>query len=299
MAAAQLKAFLRSKINFNGSPRVLVCLRQALYIRTMKLKIPFLKSQKSVAVVRLSGLIAAGSRGQLNDQALAPMLEKAFRKGKPDAVALVLNSPGGSPVQSSLIGARIRRLAEEHKVPVLAFVEDVAASGGYWLAVTADEIFLDHNSIVGSIGVISAGFGAPEFLARYGIERRVYTAGKSKSTLDPFREEKPEDVARMKATLEQVHKAFIDHVTARRGDKFSSDEDLFSGEYWVGQTAVDLGLADAIGHLVPILKERYGEKVRFRLYGQKKSLAQRFGTSLYHSASIMLEEKAAFARFGL
>jgi ClpP class serine protease len=127
----------------------------------------------------------------------------------------------------------------------------------------------------------------------------VYTSGKSKSTLDPFREEKPEDVARMKVTLEQVHKAFIDHVTARRGDKFSADEDLFSGEYWVGQKAVELGLADAIGHLVPVLKDRYGDKVHFRVYGQKKSLAQRLGTTMFHSAANILEEKAAFARFGL
>ena len=150
----------------------------------MKLKIPFRKKRALVSVVRLSGVISSGSRGQLNDQSLAPVFEKAFSKGKPDAVALVVNSPGGSPVQSSLIGARIRSLASEKKTPVYAFVEDVAASGGYWLAAAADEIYVDHSSIVGSIGVISAGFGAHEFISRYGIERRVYTAGKSKSTLD-------------------------------------------------------------------------------------------------------------------
>ena len=152
----------------------------------MKRWIPFLKSDPVVAVIRMQGVIASGNRGTLSDQALAPAIERAFSKGKPAAIALQINSPGGSPVQSSLIGSRIRRLADEKEVPVFAFVEDVAASGGYWLAVAADEIFADPSSIVGSIGVISAGFGAHELLSRHGIERRVYTAGKSKSMLDPF-----------------------------------------------------------------------------------------------------------------
>lgn len=161
----------------------------------MKRWIPFLKSAPVVAVVRLSGMISASGRGTLNDAVLEPVLEKAFSKGKPSAVALEINSPGGSPVQSSLIGARIRRLAAEKEVPVYAFVEDVAASGGYWLAAAADEIYADDSSVVGSIGVISASFGVDELISRYGIQRRVYTAGKSKSMLDPFRPENPEDVA--------------------------------------------------------------------------------------------------------
>ncbi|HSF91002.1 MAG TPA: S49 family peptidase, partial [Paracoccaceae bacterium] len=150
----------------------------------MKIWIPFVKTAPSVAIVRLAGMISASGRATLNDANLAPVIEKAFSKGKPDAVVLEINSPGGSPVQSSLIGARIRRLAEEKKIPVIAFVEDVAASGGYWLAAAADEIYADESSVVGSIGVISASFGVHEFLARKGIERRVYTAGKSKSMLD-------------------------------------------------------------------------------------------------------------------
>ena len=151
----------------------------------------------------------------LNDAALAPVLERAFSKGKPAAVAISVNSPGGSPVQSSLIGSRIRRLSEEKEIPVFAFVEDVAASGGYWLASCADEIFADPASIVGSIGVISAGFGLQDLIARYGIERRVYTAGKSKSMLDPFREEKQEDVERLTSILGDVHDVFIQHVKRR------------------------------------------------------------------------------------
>ena len=265
----------------------------------MKLKIPFRKERKLVSVVRLSGMISSGSRGQLNDQSLAPVFEKAFSKGKPDAVALVVNSPGGSPVQSSLIGARIQSLAAEKKVPVYAFVEDVAASGGYWLAAAADEIFVDHSSIVGSIGVISAGFGAHEFINRYGIERRVYTAGKSKSTLDPFKPEKPEDIKRLKGLLGEIHQTFSDYVSERRGARIGDNKDLFTGEFWVGQKAVELGLADELGHLEPVIKERFGDKVRFKTYGPKKGWGLRLGASLFDSASAQVEEKIAYARFGL
>ena len=153
----------------------------------MKNWLPFLKSDPTIAVIRLTGMIGGQGFASLNDAKLAPAIEKAFEKGKPAAVALVVNSPGGSPVQSSLIGARIRRLAEEKEIPVIAFVEDVAASGGYWLAAAADEIYADPSSVVGSIGVISASFGLDRFIESYGVERRVYTAGKSKSMLDPFR----------------------------------------------------------------------------------------------------------------
>ncbi len=264
----------------------------------MKRWIPFLKSDPTVAVLRLSGVIASGSRGALSDQGLAPLLERAFSKGKPTAVALIINSPGGSPVQSSLIGARIRRLSEEKEVPVFAFVEDVAASGGYWLASAADEIWADPSSVVGSIGVISAGFGAHEFLAKQGVERRVYTAGKSKSMLDPFRPENPDDVERLKGILEDLHKNFIGHVKDRRGAKLA-DQDLFTGEIWLASKAQELGLIDGIGHLVPLMKERFGDKVKFRRYAAKKPLLQRFGTQIVEDVFFGIEERAAFARFGL
>ncbi|MDB3911302.1 S49 family peptidase [Paracoccaceae bacterium] len=265
----------------------------------MGINIPFLKKTPTVAVLRLTGTIAAGGRGQLNDQTLAPYIEKAFTKGKPAAVALVINSPGGSPVQSSLIAARIRRLADDKKLPVFAFVEDVAASGGYWLAVSADEIWVDPGSIIGSIGVISAGFGASTFLERQGLERRVYTAGKSKSTLDPFRPENPEDVTRLKTILNQLHDVFISHVRTRRGRKLTDAQDLFSGEFWTGQHSAELGLVDGIGHLVPLMKERFGDKVKFRNYDVKRNFLQRFGTSIVHDAFTSIEERAQFARFGL
>ncbi len=235
----------------------------------------------------------------LNDTGLAPIIERAFRRRKPDAVALVINSPGGSPVQSSLIAARIRRLADESKIPVYAFVEDVAASGGYWLASAADEIWLDPSSIVGSIGVISANFGLHEFIDRHGIERRVYTAGKSKSTLDPFEPEKPTDVKRLKAILNQMHVTFIDQIKRRRDTKLADSPDLFTGEFWIGQTGVDLGLADGIGHLVPKMKERFGDKVKLVPYSQKRPLLSRFGVRMVEDALGAVEERALYARYGL
>lgn len=265
----------------------------------MKRWIPFLKSDPTVAVIRLAGMISASGRGTLNDANLAPLLEKAFVKGKPAAVVLEINSPGGSPVQSSLIGARIRRLAEEKKVPVIAFVEDVAASGGYWLAAAADEIYADESSVVGSIGVISASFGAHELLARQGIERRVYTAGKSKSMLDPFRPENPEDVARLKVLLEDIHGNFKDHVSARRKGKLPEDRDLFTGEVWLARRAQELGLIDGIGHLKPMMQERFGAKVRFRRYSMRRPFLSRFGAQLLDDGLHAVEERSAFAQFGL
>lgn len=252
-----------------------------------------------VAVLRLSGTIATGARGQLNDATLAPVIERAFKRGKPAAVALIVNSPGGSPVQSSLIAGRIRRLSDEKKVPVFAFVEDVAASGGYWLATAADEIFADENSIIGSIGVISASFGFHDLIARYGVERRVYTAGKSKSMLDPFQPENPSDVKRLKALQEDIHKSFIKQVTTRRAGKLPEGKDLFTGDVWVGQGAIDQGLADGIGHLVPVMKARFGEKVRFANYGAKRSVFQRLGVRVVDDTLAGIEERAQFARFGL
>ncbi|MFK7836360.1 MAG: S49 family peptidase [Sulfitobacter sp.] len=265
----------------------------------MKNWLPFLKSDPTVAVIRLAGVIAGQGRAALNDAALGPVIEKAFSRGKPVAVALEVNSPGGSPVQSSLIGARIRRLAEEKEIPVIAFVEDVAASGGYWLAAAADEIYADTSSVVGSIGVISASFGLDKFIESYGVERRVYTAGKSKSMLDPFRPENPDDVARLKTLLEDIHVNFKDHINARRAGKLPEDRDLFTGEVWLGQKATELGLIDGIGHLRPMMQERFGDKVRFREYGPKRGLLSRFGSQMVQDAVQGIEERAAYARFGL
>lgn len=267
--------------------------------RSLKHKIPLTDKPPLVAVVRLSGNIGSGARSALSDEALAPILEKAFRRGKPRAVALVINSPGGSPVQSSLIAARIRRLAEEKDVRVHAFVEDVAASGGYWLAAAADDIWVDPNSIVGSIGVISAGFGLPVFLARQGVERRVHTSVRSKSMLDPFLPEKEEDVERLKSLLDQMHGSFTDWVRTRRGDKLKDGADLFTGEFWLGSRAVYLGLVDGEAHLVPKLKELYGKDVRMARYGRRKGLFQRFAATLTGDAIAAVEERASYARFGL
>ncbi|MDF3415521.1 S49 family peptidase [Sulfitobacter sp. M57] len=265
----------------------------------MKNWLPFLKSDPTVAVIRLSGVIGGQGRGVLNDATLGPVIDKAFSKGKPAAVALEINSPGGSPVQSSLIGARIRRLAEEKNIPVIAFVEDVAASGGYWLAAAADEIYADPSSVVGSIGVISASFGLSEFITNHGIERRVYTAGKSKSMLDPFRPAAPQDVARLKTLLEDVHGNFKDHITARRAGKLPEDQDLFTGEVWLAKRATELGLIEGIGHLKPFMKERFGKKVRFRSYAVKRGFFSRFSTQVVQDAVQGIEERAAYARFGL
>ena len=265
----------------------------------MKLLLPSMSRKPLVAVIRLQGVIASGSPARLNDITLAPRIEKAFRRGKPKAVALVLNSPGGSPVQSSLIATRIRRLSEEKGIPVIAFVEDVAASGGYWLATAADEIYADQNSIIGSIGVISAGFGFDKFIGRYGIDRRVYTSGESKSMLDPFRPAKDEDVARLKELQNQIHDTFKSQVRNRRGAKLADDSRLFTGEIWVGERAREMGLIDGIGHLVPKMKERFGKDTRFTVYKQKKPFLSRFGAALASDAAAGVEDRAAFARFGL
>ncbi len=268
-------------------------------MQAMKRFIPFLKADPVVSVVRLAGSIGSGPRSPLSDEVMGPVLERAFRRGKPAAVVLVINSPGGSPVQSALIAARIRRLSAERKVPVHAFVEDVAASGGYWLAAAADDIWADTGSIVGSIGVISAGFGAHVALARQGVERRVYTSADSKSMLDPFLPEKPEDVARLKELLGGLHDSFVAYVRSRRGAKLADDADLFTGRFWLGARAHELGLIDGIGHLEPKLKELYGDKTRFARYGRRRGLFQRFGATLAQDALAGIEERAAFARFGL
>ncbi|MGB3406904.1 MAG: S49 family peptidase [Jannaschia sp.] len=262
--------------------------------------LPFRSAVPRISVLRLQGVIAAaGGRSSLGHASLAPLIEKAFRKGKPTAIALAINSPGGSPVQSALIGAHIRRLADELDVPVHAFIEDVAASGGYWLAAAADDIHLDPSSITGSIGVISAGFGFHDLIARYGIERRVHTAGEDKSLLDPFRPERDEDVIRLKEIQARIHGAFITHVRTRRGDRLSTERDLFTGDIFVGQEAVDVGLADGIGHLEPKLRELYGDKVKLLHLSQRRPLLQRVLPGILNEAVTGLETRALWARYGL
>jgi signal peptide peptidase SppA len=217
-----------------------------------------------VPVVRLSGLIGAVTplRPGMSLAGIARTLERAFAIKQARAVAIVINSPGGSPVQSRQIYLRIRQLAAEKQLPVLVFVEDVAASGGYMIACAGDEIFCDPSSILGSIGVVGGSFGFQELRKRIGIERRLYTAGEHKAMLDPFLPENPEDVARVKALQREIHAIFIALVKQSRGARLKGTDDvLFSGEYWAGETSVTLGLADAIGDLRSTLRARYGEKV--------------------------------------
>jgi signal peptide peptidase SppA len=265
-----------------------------------------------VPVVRLSGVIASlgmlGSRG-LAVESVAPLLRRAFNTRGAKAVALSINSPGGSPVQSALIAQRIRLLAGEKNLPVIAFVEDVAASGGYWLACAADEIVADAASIVGSIGVISAGFGFQDLIGRFGIERRVHTSGEHKSMLDPFRPERPEDVARLKNLQGEIHDGFKDWVRQRRAGKLKAEETmLFSGEFWTGKRGLEMGLVDGLGELRATLQARYGAKVHLPLIAAKRSLMQRLRLGFHTGARLedigpatlaAIEERLHWQRFGI
>ncbi len=225
----------------------------------------FFRSGPVVPVLRFAGPIGMVTplRPGISMSQCAGAIEKAFQMSKLPSVAVLINSPGGSPVQSSLIYKRIRSLAEEKGLPVYAFAEDVAASGGYMIACAADEIYADESSILGSIGVVSAGFGFTGLIEKLGVERRVHTAGESKAMLDPFQPEKPEDVKRLKTLQKDVHAMFVELVKSRRGVVLKgSDKLLFSGEFWSGAKAVELGLADRLGDLKGVLKERFGDKVR-------------------------------------
>jgi signal peptide peptidase SppA len=266
-------------------------------------------------VVRLAGVIGLSTplKPGLTLASTARLLERAFSMRNIRAVALSINSPGGAAVQSHLIHRRIRALADEKKVPVLAFVEDVAASGGYMIACAADEIVCDASSIVGSIGVVGASFGFNKLLERIGVERRLYTSGERKAMLDPFLPEKPEDVDRLKAIQHEIHEGFIALVRARRGDKLDGRETaLFSGEYWTGHRGLELGLVDAIGDLRGTLRERYGDKVRMPLIAERGFFGRRTpgvgrsaveaiwgGPSLAEDLVATLEARALWARYGL
>jgi signal peptide peptidase SppA len=275
------------------------------------------KPPPTVSVIRLSGIIGAGGalRPGITLSALAPVIERAFAVPGQQAVALQINSPGGSPVQSALVAGRIRQLADEKKVPVFAFAEDVAASGGYWLACAADEIYADPSSIIGSIGVVSAGFGFQDLIARYGIERRVHTSGTRKAMLDPFQPENDDDVIRLKAIQAEIHDAFKSMVRGRRGERLKgTDEDLFTGEFWTGIRAQELGLIDGLGDLRTVMRGRFGEKVILRLvHGERRWWRGRIRTEaalpsvipagladdFAHAVIGAVEERAMWSRFGL
>jgi signal peptide peptidase SppA len=260
-------------------------------------------------VVRLHGVIAADLRpGRLNIEGVGPLLQKAFSFKSAPAVVVVVNSPGGSAVQSRLISKRIRDLADENGKKVLVFVEDAAASGGYFIAVAGDEIIADPSSIVGSIGVIYAGFGVPEALDKLGVERRVYTAGRNKSTLDPFLPAKDADIERIKGFEGDVHQVFIEHVKARRGGKLKADDEtLFTGEWWTGVRGLELGLVDGLGDLHQVLRDRFGSEVRVRPIAAKRPLLSlpRFGLSTLSASPIAaealaaLEDRLVWSRLGL
>jgi len=258
-----------------------------------------------VAVVKLHGVITPSpsplARGAINLAAVESALTRAFGHERLKAVALLVNSPGGAPTQSGLVAERIRQLADEKNVPVLAFCEDVAASGGYWLACAADEIYAHRTSMVGSIGVISGGFGFTGLLERFGIERRLHTAGENKSRLDPFSPEKPEDVEWLKKMHTQLHELFVNWVKERRGDRLTDSENLFTGDVWLGAKAVELGLADGIGSLRQIVTERYPD-AEISVAEPKKPLLARLGIGAPAAASAVLDavaQKAAWSRFGL
>ena len=267
-----------------------------------------------VPVVRLTGVIGVVTplRPGLLLSTIARSLQRAFEARHARAVALIINSPGGSPSQSHMIFQRIRQLAEEKSLPVLAFVEDVGASGGYMLACAADEIICNEFSIVGSIGVVGASFGFHQLMDKVGIERRIYTAGDRKAMLDPFLPEKPDDVKRIKAIQQDIHQHFIALVKERRGSKLNgSDKTLFSGEFWTAQKAIELGLADRVGDLRSVLRERFGEKVHTPLISAERSLFGRrlsgvaFADTLARQPGLAddlisaLEIRALWSRYGL
>ena len=236
----------------------------------------WLEGAPTVGVLRLTGVIgqvSIGRRGGLSLAEQASSIERLFKLPRLNAVALAINSPGGSPVQASLIAGRIRQLADEKEIPVYAFCEDVAASGGYWLACAAEEIYADPASIVGSIGVISAGFGFVDLLEKIGVERRVHTSGDKKGMLDPFLNAKEGDLDRLRDIQEDIHEQFKDYVRNRRESKLIADERvLFSGEFWTGRRAEELGLVDGLGELRNVMREKFGEKVNLRIIGGRKRL---------------------------
>ncbi len=270
------------------------------------------RSTPVVPVVRLTGVIGFSSplRPGVTLASVARVLDRAFSTKRAKAVALLINSPGGSPVQSHLIYRRVRQLADEKKIPVIAFIEDAGASGGYMVACAGDEIYCDPFSIVGSIGVVGATFGLDKAIAKLGIERRVYTSGERKMTLDPFLPENPEDVAHIKALQQDIHEGFITLVKERRGGKLSGPESaLFSGEYWTGEQAHQFGLVDGIAEVRSFLRARFGENVYLPLIAERGWFGRRIpgvgsrvlsdGEGLAADIVSAAEQRAVWARYGL
>jgi len=268
---------------------------------------PFRARVPLIPLVRLEGIIAAraGPFAGMNLAGVAPLLDRAFAWKRAPAVFLAINSPGGSPVQSALIANRIRQLAEEKKKPVIAVCEDAAASGGYWIACAADEIIADPASILGSIGVVSSGFGFQEAISRLGVERRLRTAGSEKTLNDAFRPQRPDDTARLDALLDELHAEFKDWVRARRGAKLQAPEaELFTGRFWAGRRALALGLCDGLGDAAGEARRRFGEQARLLPLGPRRrrfpfSLLTGGGAALLDGVAQVAEEKAAWARLGL
>lgn len=295
LIAPVLPAFLRRRVDPDWSPRA------------------------TVAVVRLNGAIGMSMplRGGIDFASTVGPLEAAFDM-KVKAVALVINSPGGSPVQSSLIYKRIRALAKEKELPVYAFAEDVAASGGYMLACAADEIYADESSIVGSIGVVSSGFGFTGLIEKLGVERRVHTAGESKAILDPFKPENPDDVAKLEALQREVHENFKALVRKSRGGRLAEPtEKLFTGEFWAGQAALDRGLIDGLGDVRGVMRAKFGDTVRLKVVGDRKPFWRRgiglsapfggqsefsdpaaLGAGAVRGLLAAIEDRALWSRFG-
>ena len=265
----------------------------------------FFKKKKIIPHIKLTGVI--GNVGKFKQgidySGQEEILKKAFSIKKAQAIAITINSPGGSPVQSHLIYKFIREQAKKNKKKVIVFAEDVAASGGYLIACAGDEIYANSSSIIGSIGVIYSSFGFKDLIQKIGVQRRVYTAGKNKSTLDPFLEEKPEDIDRLKKIQLELHQDFIDVVEKSRGSKLKKDTgtELFSGEFWSGRKAKDLGLIDGIGNAEQILREKFGEDIIVKKFEKSKGwLAKKLSSSDEHSDKLIgiLEERSIWQRYG-
>jgi len=268
----------------------------------------FMTQRPKVAVVRMAGVIADTSarKGGISYAKYAGLIEQAFEVRDVREVAIVINSPGGAPAQCAMLGSVIRQCAAEKKVPVTAFVEDVAASGGYWLACAADKIYVQPSSVVGSIGVIAAGFGFEDFIKKHNVKRRVYTAGEDKGMLDPFQPEKKSDVERIQKLQRDIHQQFIGWVKERRGARLK-DDNLFEGQIWTGNMAIPLGLVDAVGDLRGVMHEKYGSKVRLMEFAPERPFLQSLmgvrgpdmKQGLVEEALHVVEERAEWQRFGL
>lgn len=277
-----------------------------------KLTFGFGNNQSVISVIRLEGVIGKSGmmKSSLNLGGLNNIIEKAFKFDKLEAVCLIINSPGGSPVQSELIASRIMNLAKEKAVPVYSFVEDVAASGGYWLACAGSRIYATRSSILGSIGVISSGFGFQDLIKKIGVERRVYTEGDTKSVLDPFQPAKKTDIEIIKKLQKEIHEHFISHVKKQRGNRLTqTDNILFNGQFWSGQIALDYGLIDGINDLYSFIKQHYGDDVKIEYVDNKQSwlkkklgltkISKIFAQDVAESVSNNIEEKILYNKFNI